>query len=146
MPARIKVPELHSIYTIYIYNIDDTPQAWARSQNMGAFLAVAQGSDEPLKFLEIEYINGVSGTLSPCVLVCGFDCLAPCSAPFCLTLSHDVYWLAHVGVLLQVGKGITFDSGGISIKPSAEMGLMRGDMGGAATVMGTDSAAQNDAL
>lgn len=43
---------------------------------------------------------------------------------------------AHADVCLQVGKGITFDSGGISIKPSAEMGLMRGDMGGAATVMG----------
>ncbi|KAG8996867.1 hypothetical protein FRB94_007997 [Tulasnella sp. JGI-2019a] len=33
-----------------------------------------------------------------------------------------------------VGKGITFDSGGISLKPSANMKLMRGDMGGAATV------------
>ncbi|EPQ61358.1 hypothetical protein GLOTRDRAFT_125077 [Gloeophyllum trabeum ATCC 11539] len=33
-----------------------------------------------------------------------------------------------------VGKGITFDSGGISLKPSADMKLMRGDMGGAATV------------
>jgi len=36
-----------------------------------------------------------------------------------------------------VGKGITFDSGGISIKPSANMKLMRGDMGGAATVLAT---------
>ncbi|KZV73318.1 hypothetical protein PENSPDRAFT_603102 [Peniophora sp. CONT] len=34
-----------------------------------------------------------------------------------------------------VGKGITFDTGGISIKPSANMKLMRGDMGGAATVV-----------
>ncbi|KAA1472837.1 leucine aminopeptidase [Dentipellis sp. KUC8613] len=33
-----------------------------------------------------------------------------------------------------VGKGITFDSGGISLKPGAGMKLMRGDMGGAATV------------
>ncbi|XP_065559737.1 cytosol aminopeptidase-like isoform X2 [Artemia franciscana] len=31
-----------------------------------------------------------------------------------------------------VGKGVTFDSGGISIKPSAGMDAMRGDMGGAA--------------
>ncbi|KAI0816824.1 cytosol aminopeptidase family, catalytic domain-containing protein [Trametes gibbosa] len=36
--------------------------------------------------------------------------------------------------LVLVGKGITFDSGGISIKPAAGMALMRGDMGGAATV------------
>jgi leucyl aminopeptidase len=35
-----------------------------------------------------------------------------------------------------VGKGITFDSGGISLKPSANMDLMKGDMGGAATVAG----------
>ncbi|PBL00091.1 hypothetical protein ARMGADRAFT_1072481 [Armillaria gallica] len=34
-----------------------------------------------------------------------------------------------------VGKGITFDSGGISLKPSAAMKLMRGDMGGAASVV-----------
>ncbi|KAI0001370.1 leucine aminopeptidase [Russula compacta] len=34
-----------------------------------------------------------------------------------------------------VGKGITFDSGGISLKPSADMKLMRGDMGGAAAVV-----------
>ncbi|KAJ8584088.1 hypothetical protein M405DRAFT_827455 [Rhizopogon salebrosus TDB-379] len=37
--------------------------------------------------------------------------------------------------LAFVGKGITFDSGGISLKPSAGMKLMRGDMGGAATVV-----------
>ncbi len=36
-----------------------------------------------------------------------------------------------------VGKGITFDTGGISIKPSQRMGLMKSDMGGAAAVLGT---------
>ncbi len=36
-----------------------------------------------------------------------------------------------------VGKGITFDSGGISIKPSANMGMMKGDMGGAAVTLAT---------
>lgn len=35
-----------------------------------------------------------------------------------------------------VGKGITFDSGGISLKPSPNMDLMKGDMGGAAAVAG----------
>jgi len=35
-----------------------------------------------------------------------------------------------------VGKGVTFDTGGISIKPSANMGDMKGDMGGAACVTG----------
>lgn len=37
--------------------------------------------------------------------------------------------------LAFVGKGITFDSGGISLKSSAGMKLMRGDMGGAAAVV-----------
>lgn len=35
-----------------------------------------------------------------------------------------------------VGKGITFDSGGISIKPAKDMDKMKGDMAGAASVMG----------
>ena len=38
--------------------------------------------------------------------------------------------------LAIVGKGITFDTGGISIKPAAGMDEMKGDMGGAAAVIG----------
>ncbi|HYE07913.1 MAG TPA: leucyl aminopeptidase family protein [Planctomycetota bacterium] len=37
--------------------------------------------------------------------------------------------------LALVGKGITFDSGGISLKPGAKMWEMKGDMGGAAAVL-----------
>ncbi len=70
---------------------------------MGSFLAVAQGSDEPLKFIVARY-NGGAKTDAPVVLV---------------------------------GKGITFDTGGISIKPAAEMDEMKFDMGGAASVLGT---------
>ncbi|MHB8252574.1 MAG: leucyl aminopeptidase [Acidiferrobacter sp.] len=40
-----------------------------------------------------------------------------------------------------VGKGVTFDSGGISIKPSANMDEMKFDMCGAATVLATVQAA-----
>ena len=39
--------------------------------------------------------------------------------------------------LALVGKGITFDSGGLSIKPGAGMAAMKGDMSGAAAVTGT---------
>ena len=39
--------------------------------------------------------------------------------------------------LVLVGKGITFDSGGISLKPGGEMDEMKFDMGGAASVIGT---------
>jgi leucyl aminopeptidase len=70
---------------------------------MGAFVAVAKGSVEPLKFIVLRY-NGGGKTQAPVVLV---------------------------------GKGITFDSGGISIKPSADMDEMKYDMGGAASVLGT---------
>lgn len=38
--------------------------------------------------------------------------------------------------LAFVGKGVTFDTGGISLKPGAGMGDMKGDMGGAACVTG----------
>ncbi len=69
---------------------------------MGAFMAVAQGAAEPLRFIVMRY-NGAASSLAPVVLV---------------------------------GKGITFDTGGISIKPAAEMDEMKYDMGGAASVLG----------
>jgi len=43
--------------------------------------------------------------------------------------------------VVLVGKGITFDTGGISIKPAAEMDEMKFDMCGAAAVLGTLKAA-----
>ena len=69
---------------------------------MGSFLSVAQGSDEPLRFIVARY-EGAPKTQAPVVLV---------------------------------GKGITFDSGGISLKPGAGMDEMKFDMGGAASVLG----------
>ena len=69
---------------------------------MGAFLAVARGSEEPLRFIELRY-NGAAKDQAPVVLV---------------------------------GKGITFDTGGISIKPAPEMDEMKFDMCGAASVLG----------
>ncbi len=42
--------------------------------------------------------------------------------------------------VVLVGKGITFDTGGISIKPAAEMDEMKFDMSGAASVLGTFAA------
>jgi len=69
---------------------------------MGAFEAVAKGSDEPLRFIELRYQGGAKSD-APVVLI---------------------------------GKGITFDSGGISIKPAAEMDEMKFDMCGAASVLG----------
>lgn len=70
---------------------------------MGALLSVAKGSQEPPKFIILEYNGGRKGD-KPHVLV---------------------------------GKGITFDSGGISIKPAPAMDEMKFDMCGAASVLGT---------
>ena len=39
-------------------------------------------------------------------------------------------------MLTLVGKGVCFDTGGLDIKPPASMGLMKKDMGGAATALG----------
>ncbi|HEY1434044.1 MAG TPA: leucyl aminopeptidase [Thermoanaerobaculia bacterium] len=47
------------------------------------------------------------------------------------------------GTAVLVGKGITFDSGGISLKPSASMGEMKYDMMGAATVFACLAAARS---
>ncbi|MCZ8130676.1 MAG: leucyl aminopeptidase [Steroidobacteraceae bacterium] len=44
---------------------------------------------------------------------------------------------AGTAPVVLVGKGITFDTGGISIKPAAGMDEMKWDMGGAASVFGT---------
>jgi leucyl aminopeptidase len=53
-----------------------------------------------------------------------------------ITLRYDGAGKGEAPIVL-VGKGITFDTGGISIKPSAEMDEMKYDMGGAASVLGT---------
>jgi leucyl aminopeptidase len=73
-----------------------------RKKKMGAFLAVAQGSVNPPKLIELKY-NG-AGKDAPIVLV---------------------------------GKGITFDTGGVNLKPSNSIDGMKFDMTGAATVLGT---------
>ena len=44
---------------------------------------------------------------------------------------------AAAGTVVLVGKGVTFDSGGVSIKPSANMAEMKMDMSGAAAVIAT---------
>jgi len=48
----------------------------------------------------------------------------------------DMRWGNAGPTLTLVGKGVCFDTGGLNIKPGASMGLMKKDMGGAATVLG----------
>ena len=48
----------------------------------------------------------------------------------------DMRWGDAGPSLTLVGKGVCFDTGGLNLKPGASMGLMKKDMGGAATVLG----------
>ncbi len=73
----------------------------AKKKGMGAFVGVAQGSDEPSYMIALEY-NG------------------------------DIRSKEKWGL---IGKGVTFDTGGISIKPAASMHEMKYDMSGAADVL-----------
>ena len=48
----------------------------------------------------------------------------------------EMTWGTKGPKLTLVGKGVCFDTGGLNIKPGGSMGLMKKDMGGAATVLG----------
>jgi len=57
-------------------------------------------------------------------------------APKLIVLEYNGAAKSHKPVVL-IGKGITFDTGGISLKPAAEMDEMKYDMSGAGSVLGT---------
>ncbi len=48
----------------------------------------------------------------------------------------ELRWGAEGPEVALVGKGVCFDTGGLNLKPGSSMGLMKKDMGGAATVLG----------
>jgi leucyl aminopeptidase len=48
----------------------------------------------------------------------------------------EMTWGSAGPLLTLVGKGVCFDTGGLDIKPPSSMGLMKKDMGGAATTLG----------
>jgi leucyl aminopeptidase len=79
---------------------------------MGSFLSVAKGSHEQPRFIVMHYK--------------GKD-----------TVKKSAKNAKAQGPIVLVGKGITFDSGGISIKPAGTMDEMKFDMCGAASVLGT---------
>ncbi len=58
----------------------------------------------------------------------------------------DLVWGEGGPGLVLVGKGVTFDTGGLDIKPAASMLLMKKDMGGAATVLGLAQAIMEGGL
>jgi leucyl aminopeptidase len=58
--------------------------------------------------------------------------------PYMFTLTYEPEEPSDIHLVL-LGKGVTFDTGGISIKPAEKMELMRADMSGAAAVLGAIS-------
>lgn len=80
-------------------------------EKMGGLLGVAQGSDQDPRFIVMEYFGAAKS---------GKAGGAKSAKPVCF-----------------VGKGLTFDCGGISIKPGAKMEEMKYDMMGGAGVIGT---------
>ena len=60
--------------------------------------------------------------------------------PRVIVLRHEPKKAVKGVVLGLVGKGITFDTGGISIKPAENMDKMKDDMSGGAAVLGAMAA------
>jgi leucyl aminopeptidase len=107
LPGNLCTPtylaeQAQALAETYALGIDVLEREAMENLGMGSLLSVAKGSDQPPKFIVLNY-HGAKKE-KPVVLV---------------------------------GKGITFDSGGISLKPAAEMDEMKYDMCGAASVLGT---------
>src|SRR2546423_1731514 len=107
MTPTIMAERAQQIANEFGLEIDVLDQARIEQEGMGAFLSVARGSDQPPKMMVLKYMPDGKSSVED-----GENYLA------------------------LVGKGITFDTGGISIKPSENMELMKYDMTGGATVLG----------
>ena len=83
-------------------DIEILDNAQMKKMGMGAFMGVAQGTDEPAKLIVLRYDGDPSHPEN------------------------------NLGL---IGKGITFDTGGISLKPPGGMEAMKGDMAGGASVI-----------
>jgi leucyl aminopeptidase len=87
-------------------SVDVLDEARMEQEGMGALLSVSRGSEEDAKLIILKYTPREASAQS------------------------------EDNLLSFVGKGITFDSGGISLKPGENMELMKYDMTGGATVLG----------
>ncbi|MGI8997863.1 MAG: leucyl aminopeptidase family protein, partial [Pyrinomonadaceae bacterium] len=97
------------IATQFGLEIDVLEREEMEREGMGSLLSVARGSEEPPKLIILKYTpeGGAKGATKQ-----------------------------NGDLLALVGKGITFDTGGISLKPGENMELMKYDMTGGGTVLG----------
>ena len=119
---------------------------------MGCFLAVSQGSTKEGQLVLLEYQGKSKFSASTASTKNGNSSAKVSGGLKALTdklpmkktskkadkNSEDNTQTANDDApIVLVGKGVTFDSGGISIKPGAAMDEMKFDMGGSASVLGT---------
>jgi len=90
--------------------------ARALAERHGAEIAVIEGDELLARNFPLIHAVGRASTRAPRLI--------------------DLTWgRAKAATVTLVGKGICFDTGGLDIKPASGMGLMKKDMGGAATVL-----------
>ncbi len=94
--------------------LEDAAAALAAAH--GATFAVTRGDDLPAAGFPLIHAVGRASARPPRLI----DLRAGSEGP----------------LLTLVGKGVCFDTGGLNLKPGSSMGLMKKDMGGAATVLG----------
>jgi len=109
VPSNIKSPQYLALQAQEIARENNLRcEVWdenkIQSEKMGALFGVGRGSDNPPRFIILEYCSAGQESAAPLILV---------------------------------GKGMTYDTGGYSLKPSTGMEDMKDDMGGAAVVLAT---------
>ena len=111
LPSGFKTPEYVANFAKklgkdYGFQVDEWKKPKIKSENLGALLSVADGSKNEPRFLILKYGKSNSKSKTKPTKTLGL-----------------------------VGKGVTFDTGGLSIKPATNMHYMKSDMSGAALVI-----------
>ena len=127
-PANVKRPQFLADWAVasgkkHGYSVKVLDKSACKKEGLGALLAVNRGSEDPARFVVMEY--GGAGV--------GWPTTSPAQNRDAKKGDSDRAATKKVAV---IGKGITFDTGGVSIKGSANLHLMKSDMGGAAAVFG----------
>lgn len=128
-PPNLMTPTLLSNYMENIVhdlnlniNVEIFDQAEIEKLDMNLFMSVAKGSEEKPKLVILSYLGKTQSKIDK-----SLD-FSQNSVKITDTTEYDI---------IMVGKGITFDSGGLSLKPPKSMFDMKGDMMGAATIFGS---------
>ncbi|MFZ2553702.1 leucyl aminopeptidase [Psychrobacter sp. BF1] len=123
-------------------------EAEMEALGMGCFLSVSRGSTKEGQLVIMEYQGkskfSAKATPNSAAKVSGSLKAIADKLPLKgagkkanKAASQDSQVVNDDAPIVLVGKGVTFDSGGISIKPGAAMDEMKFDMGGSAAVLGT---------